>query len=161
MAFLASRTHHREDAEDLLHETFLRAIKAGERLRDTASVKTYLFTIAHRLTIDRHRRRREVPFAGGDESHDALHNLVDPGSERIEERTAHRQTLERVLAALPKLSPKLRAAFELGVIEKRPYREIAETTGWSLTQVKVNIHRARRQVLAALPPGTADHGGPR
>lgn len=161
MAFLASRTHHREDAEDLLHETFVRAIKAGERLRDTASVKTYLFTIAHRLTIDRHRRRREMPLAGDDHAQEALQNLVDPGSERIEERAAHRQTLARVLATLPELPPKLRTAFELGVIEKRPYREIAETTGWSMAQVKVNIHRARKHVLAALPSDTDDRGGTR
>lgn len=159
MAFLASRTRHREDAEDLLHETFVRAIKAGERLREASSVKAYLFTIAHRLTIDRSRRRRELALGDDDSAREVLVNLVDPSSERIEERTAQRQTLERVLAALTTLPAKLRTAFELGVIEKRSYREIAETTGWSLAQVKVNIHRARKQILAKLPDGTGNQGG--
>jgi len=151
MAFLASRTRHREDAEDLLHETFVRAIAAGDRLRDACSVKTYLFTIAHRLTVDRHREARRRPLvATAPDQRDALEAVPDPDAGRIEERAAQRQTLERVLLALPALPPALRTAFELGVIEKRAYREIAETTGWSLAQVKVNIHRARRRVLDAV-----------
>ena len=45
------------------------------------------------------------------------------------------------------LSADLRKAFRLGVLERRPYAEIAQLTGWSAAQVKVNIFRARHRVI--------------
>ena len=58
MAFLTSRTGRRDLAEDLLQETFVRAIRARPTLPDPAGVRSYLFTTAHRLLLSRYRRKR-------------------------------------------------------------------------------------------------------
>jgi RNA polymerase sigma factor (sigma-70 family) len=58
LAFLPSRARSREDAEDLLQETFVRAIRAGGGLRDSGRIRPYLFTIPHNLL--RNVRRRNV-----------------------------------------------------------------------------------------------------
>ena len=43
-----------------------------------------------------------------------------------------------------------RNAFKLGVLERCPYREIAVRLGWSVSAVKINVFRARKQVIEAL-----------
>jgi RNA polymerase sigma factor (sigma-70 family) len=49
-------------AEDLVQETYLRALQSFGTLRDPARVKPWLFQILNRLVIDRHRTRdRELP----------------------------------------------------------------------------------------------------
>ena len=48
------------------------------------------------------------------------------------------------------LSEPHRRAFELGALEQRSYAEIAEITGWTLPQVKVNLYRARKRVIEEL-----------
>ena len=57
MAFLTSRTGRRDVAEDLLQETFVRAIRARPTLPDPAGVRSYLFTTAQHLLISRYRKK--------------------------------------------------------------------------------------------------------
>lgn len=151
LAFLESRTGRREDAEDLLQETFVRAIRAAGDLREKTKLRAYLFTIAHNLILNQRRRRPFLLFsqARGKEA-DRLRDLAD-GPHRDPEAAACFEDLERrlaeVLAAMP---PAHRTAFRSGVLEKRPYREIAAETGWTAAQVKINVYRARRRAMAAL-----------
>ena len=43
-----------------------------------------------------------------------------------------------------------RSAFQLAVLEQKPYSEIAFEKGWTVGQVKTNVHRARKKVIGAL-----------
>lgn len=151
LAFLRSRLGGLGDAEDLLQETFVRAIRAGSSVGDLGKVRAYLFTIAHRLTINLRRRPRLVLLADDHAAgREALAGLAAPGADSPE-AAARFEQLERrlgeVVAAMP---PSYRQAFELGVMERRPYREIAERTGWSPAQVKINVYRARRRAIEGL-----------
>jgi len=60
LAPLTNRVRKREDAEDLLQETFIRAIRGGSALRDDSRVKSYLMSIAYRAMIDKGRRKRHL-----------------------------------------------------------------------------------------------------
>ena len=53
----------RDDADDCFQETFIAALRAYPRLKDTSNLRAWLFTIAHRKAIDAHRARsrRAVP----------------------------------------------------------------------------------------------------
>ena len=150
LAFLTSRLGSRDAAEDLLQETFVRAIKTATPIRDTAKVRSYLLSTAHRLILNRGRRRRPIPFA----------NLSSPAAERAErEPAAHaapdvladlgllRRRLDEVLADLP---PAHRRAFRGAVLEELSYAEIADREGWSLDQVRMNVYRGRKRVLTEL-----------
>jgi RNA polymerase sigma factor (sigma-70 family) len=53
----------REEAEDAFQETWLSALRAYERLGETADVRAWLVTIARRKAIDVHRGRRRRPVA--------------------------------------------------------------------------------------------------
>jgi len=148
LAFLVSRLGRREEAEDILQETFVRAMRAG--VRETESIRSYLFTTAHHLMINRLRRPRPLLLSeiedGGAGPLDILPDRADPpdSAARLGEL---RRRLDELRAVLPAAH---REALDLGVLERLPYREIARHTGWTLAQVKINVFRARRRAIEAL-----------
>lgn len=144
LAFLQHRLGRREDAEDLLQETFVRAIRSGSFEGD--NLRAYLLRTAHNLWVNRRRRPQlVVPGVGDAPFQDVPAEAASPEQEAS--WRAFREDLERVLAGL---SEPHRRAFELGALEQHSYDEIARITGWSLAQVKVNLYRARKRVIEEL-----------
>ncbi|HEX2225293.1 MAG TPA: RNA polymerase sigma factor [Thermoanaerobaculia bacterium] len=147
LAFLRHRLGRREDAEDLLQETFVRAIRAGS-FQEGGNVRAYLLRTAHNLWVSGLRRPRLVAPLGEAEE-EALAEVPDTGASPEQEATWG-DLRDKVQRALAGMKEPHRRAFEMGVLEQRSYNEIAAATGWSLAQVKINIYRARKQVLAAV-----------
>ncbi|MFP3940109.1 MAG: RNA polymerase sigma factor [Thermoanaerobaculia bacterium] len=149
LAYVLRRIGRRDEAEDLLHETFVRAIRAGS-LGPDANLRGYLLRIAHNLWVNRLRRPRlVVPAPAEDGEPDALDEAAggSPSPEDAAEWSGFRRGLARVLAGMPRAH---RRAFELAVLQGLPYAEVAERTGWTLPQVKINVFRARRRILEEL-----------
>lgn len=153
LGFLRRQLRDRETAEDLLQETFVRAIRSG-RVEAGASLRSYLFTIAQNLIADHWRRRFRVVARTGEPPKtadgDALEAMPDRTAESPEARTGRRGIERRVREALALLPDSYRAAFQMAAIEQRSYREVGLAMGWSLDQVRSNVHRARKRLLAAL-----------
>ena len=150
MAFLTSRTGHRDVAEDLLQETFLRVMSTRTPLRDAGKVRSYLFSTAHRLLLNRGRRQRPVLFTEiGRDDAPPMADVV--GFEATPEELADlgklADRLTEVLAGLPVAHAR---AFEAAVLEQRSYAEIAREQGWTLDKVRMNVYRGRKQVIAEL-----------
>jgi RNA polymerase sigma-70 factor (ECF subfamily) len=153
LGYLSSRMR-REDAEDLLQETFVRAIRSSGSLRDEQKLRPYLLTIAHNLLVNRYRRREpqlfsELSVATEDGDTAGLAEPVAPGAGPEQEADLARLE-ERLGDVVAAMSPHLRTAFEQGVLRQEPYKEIARRNGWSLAQVKINVYRARRQAITKL-----------
>lgn len=150
--FLRRHLRDPDQADDLLQETFVRAIRSN-RLESGDGARAYLFTIAQNLAADHWRRRlRPVPAPGGaGETGDEL-ELPDRAGESPEAAAARRGVERRLRAALAAIPERYRTAFRLAAVEQRSYREIAQLTGWSLDQVRVNVHRARRRLIDELGP---------
>ncbi len=56
--------HHRQDAEDVLQETFLKLLRHLSEGRDVSNLRGWLFTVAAHAARDRQRgRRRWIPWA--------------------------------------------------------------------------------------------------
>lgn len=161
LAFLGRRLPSRADAEDLLQETFVRAMRVGNQHAE--GLRYYLLTTAQHLLINRSRRPRlvlraaDLPAAGGGGETDGeaaapsdpIETAADGAAspERNAAWSAFHAELARAVEALP---PDQRRAFRLGVVERHPYADIVRLTGWSLAAVKTNVFRARQRVLAAL-----------
>ncbi len=151
MAFLTSRMGRRDLAEDLLQETFVRAIRARPKLPDPSGVRSYLFTTAHRLMLSRHRRKRPTLFSEvSEEASHTLEQIVDEDAVSPESATDLSRFTERLQGVLATLGEAHRSAFQLAVLEQKPYSEIAFEKGWTVGQVKTNVHRARKKVIGAL-----------
>lgn len=147
LAFLVRRLPRQEDAEDLLHEVFVRAIRAGS-MRQESRARAYLFATAHNVLIS-HLRRRKV--AEVSERSGLTAEAAPVSRSRTADEVAERMEIEaRLKGAIARMTPTERAAFERAVLQKRPYHEVARELGWSRSQVKVYVHRARQRALRDL-----------
>lgn len=144
LAFLKSRSRSTEDAEELFQETFLRAMRASGELRDRSRVRSFLFTTAANLLRNQARRERVSPLAATDELPETAAAATADG------RALAAGLLEKLEEALRAMPEGHRRAFVLGVLERLPYRLIAERTGWSVATVKINVYRARQRVASEL-----------
>jgi RNA polymerase sigma-70 factor, ECF subfamily len=116
----------REEAQDLLQESFVRAYRALPRFRGEAQFLTWVHRIAVNLFRSSLRRRHRAP------------GLPPPApGPRPGEG-------EEVRAALQQLQPQHRLVLALRYSQTLSYQEIADLLGWSLAKVKATIHRAKR-----------------
>ncbi|MDK9699209.1 MAG: sigma-70 family RNA polymerase sigma factor [bacterium] len=150
LAFLRSRIHDTSDAEDLLQETFVAAIRSGNPLRDASRVKSYLFQIAANLMKSHYRRTRPVAVSTLGEGGEMQYESMAESAPSPEEHASHQMLQDRIATVMREMSPSHRKAFELGILQQMSYAEIADNTGWSPAQVKINVYRARKQAIAAL-----------
>jgi len=131
------------DAEDVVQETWLRAVQSLDRFRWEAAFATWLAGIGLNVTRDWMRRRgRSLETAWNDAGVDAPIREV-PHGERID--------LERAIAALP---DGARTVLVLHDIEGWPHETIAERLGITTGTSKSQLHRARRALRTWLTPAT-------
>jgi RNA polymerase sigma-70 factor, ECF subfamily len=147
-AFLSYRTGDRVLAEDLLADTFERALRARWRFdRRKASEKTWLYSIALNLLRDQYRRQ-------GSEAK-ALQSLaatVNAGSNGGIEQISDRDLVARGLDAL---SEEEREAIAMRFGSGLTVPEIAKLTGQKLTTVEGRVYRALRKLREVIDsPGS-------
>lgn len=151
LAYLKSRIGRKEDAEDLLQETFLKALRSAEMLKDPEKIRSYLFTIAHNTLVNHIRKKREhLPGTSSDAAENWIESVQDDGSQAPDTSTEHRELEDKLGKAMEKMPEKYRQAFKLAVLDKRSYADIARITGWTLAQVKINVFRARKHAISSL-----------
>jgi RNA polymerase sigma-70 factor (ECF subfamily) len=140
LARFAVSSGERNDVDELVQDTFVRAFNSLDGFRGDSSFRTWLFTIQRRLLVDRTRaekRRRdrdEVQEHDAATEYDALDSVVADETQR------------RLQKAIAKLSPMQKQVFALRVSEGLSYKEIAEAVGTSEGAARVHYHNAMRAV---------------
>lgn len=119
--FLIRLTGNEADSRDVLQEIFVRLAKSPRLLDGVAAPRSYLFRMAHRLVIDRHRREKARQHYD-DRACRERDSFVRP--EPLAEDDAWRQkTLASLLETLP---PEQKAVVVLKIWEEMTFAEIAE-----------------------------------
>ncbi len=150
LSFIYDMVGDRSLAEDLAQETFVRAFRGLESLREESRLSTWLFAIAKNCAREQLRARRR------DEANVAID--AEPGFEIHDHaRTPSGALLDKELsgvitAALQKLDEDKRTVFTLKVLQQRSYEEIAEITGFSVGKLKTDLHRARAEMRKRIGP---------
>src|SRR5690348_16370129 len=140
LARFAVASGERNEVDELVQDTFVRAFNSLDGFRGESSFRTWLFTIERRLLLDRHRdekrRPSRVEVQEGDAAteYDALDTLVAG------------EAANRVRHAMKKLSPTQREVFTLRVAQGLSYKEIAELVGTTEGAARVHHHNAMRAV---------------
>ena len=148
--------HVRRDmVEEVAHEAFVRAYVSLSTYSFQVPFEHWLARIALRSCYDAWRTvasRKEVSLGGlGDEHQQSAERLLAAESaERFDELIRQRETAELLQAALAQLSPENRMVVTLVHLEGHSVREAAKRLGWSVINVKVRAHRARRQLRTVL-----------
>lgn len=152
LRYLLYLTGHREVAEDLFQETWMRVLVRGAQFNGNSRFDTWLFTIARNLVIDMRRRRSMASLEEMCEAADEER----PFEVASHDKTPfdHLATLEHgelVTEALLTLDPLHREVLVLRFHEEMSLEEIARVTRAPLSTVKSRLYRG----LAALKPRVA------
>ncbi len=147
----------RELAEDLSQEAFVRTLNNLDRYDPSYKFSSWLFKIAYNLTID-HLRKRELdtvsvhgaPDAVTPDAQQATAITLEARTERPDELAEARELGAEIEEAIDALRPEYRTAILLRHVEGHAYEEIAEIMAVPLGTVKTYIHRARKELQAAL-----------
>jgi len=137
----------REDAQDAMQETMLRAYRSFSDFREQAQVRTWLHRIAVNTCIDLIRKRRNVV---------SLDALRDEGFDVGDERQSSYLKLEEserkrlVNEGLSQLPEEMRAMIVLRDVRGLSYEEVAAVLDLPLGTVKSRISRARNKLAAIL-----------
>jgi len=147
-AFVLRSVGRREDAEDIVGDTFRRAWMAIPRFRGQSSLLTWLCRIAYNLCIDHARSKKTaVDLASEIEvDSDDLHSW-DSRSPDVENEVINKWLIETALASLP---PAHRMLVVMCDIQGLTGAEAAEVMNCSLLSVRARLFQARRKLRAAL-----------
>lgn len=133
---------HREDAEDVAQEAFVRAHRSIAQLRDPQRFKAWLVRVTWRLAIDRVRndRRRAARELAAVPTPVASTEQIASAEERA----------RRLWAAIDELPEKLRITIVLASIEGHDVAEVARLLGVPPGTVKSRLFLARRALAEKL-----------
>jgi RNA polymerase sigma-70 factor, ECF subfamily len=132
------------DAEDLVQETYLRAIRAASQFTPGTNLKAWLFRILRNTFVSLYRRARHDPTIGG---LDTVSPVVDVGHEEWLRDDVELDRLRRVVAediekAMLSLSEEARTVILLD-LEGLTESEVAAVVGCAVGTVKSRLARAR------------------
>ncbi|MGH7558292.1 MAG: sigma-70 family RNA polymerase sigma factor [Gemmatimonadota bacterium] len=162
-------TANRQDAEDLVQETFLKAIKNLHRYREGGTCKAWLFRILTNTYIDRYRkaRRSPIPVELDEEGTTGLYDRMvgpagDAGTPPLDLQELDdflgRFVADEVKRALDGLPEIFRSAIALRDIEGFSYQEIADMLEIPIGTVMSRLFRGRRLLQDALLDYAVEEG---
>ena len=140
---------HRQDAEDIVQETFLNAFRYLEGFRQETKLRNWLFKIAARVCQKKRRKRKYEPDQ--ELSLEALGQLngsegtfdIPDWSQLPSDEVLTAELKQVIQDAIVSLPPKYRFVFNLRDIQGFNTEETAEIMGISTQSVKTRLHRAR------------------
>lgn len=147
-------TNNREDAEDVLQETFMKAYEHLDQFQGNSKFYTWIVRIAVNQALMKLRRRKTDKSVSMDEN-------IDTGEDTIvreiaawgedPEQQFSREELGQILNdAVQSLEPPYRSVFVLRDIDELSTEETAEALNLSIPAVKSRLLRARLQLREKL-----------
>ncbi|MFH0877579.1 MAG: sigma-70 family RNA polymerase sigma factor [Candidatus Omnitrophota bacterium] len=148
-----------EEAQDIAQEVFVRLHQFRERYRTTGKFSTWLFAIAHHLSISRLRKKKwTVLWPRKEQEPEAYVEFQspDPSPDQIASQNELSDFLKQSIQSLPFLQ---REALILREYQNLDYDQISKILNKSLGTVKTLIHRARMNLKTKLLPYVEESGG--
>jgi RNA polymerase sigma-70 factor (ECF subfamily) len=145
--FFYKMCYDRALAEDLTQDTFVKLLRHRGSYRPDASFRTFLYTVAKNLWIDRHRSQKSAPKTVSaelrvQEDGATLGELVEAATESPSDRLADREAAELVRRALLDLPEGQRLVFVMAEAQGLRYREISRILDIPVGTVKSRMNAA-------------------
>jgi RNA polymerase sigma-70 factor (ECF subfamily) len=135
----------REEAEDLMQETYARAFRSWQSYQPGTNLRAWLLRILTNLNIDRGRRIQRSPDQQPLEEGDYfLYNKLEESSETDEERVDRRLSQDDAVAALSEVPHDFRDVLVLVDIGDFSYADAAQILDIPIGTVMSRLHRGRR-----------------
>jgi RNA polymerase sigma-70 factor, ECF subfamily len=139
-------SRNQAEADDLVQETCLRALRAMERLRSDSNVKSWLFTILRNIWLNQVRQRKTAPDMVGLDADDQVENR--PADSSRDPHSAYVSALEgeQVRSAIEQLPLEFREIILLREFEELSYDDIAGMLQCPIGTVMSRLARARSKL---------------
>ena len=138
---------NRPEAEDLAQDTFIKAYKKFDTLKEPDKLKSWLFMIARNTVIDFFRRNKNKPFTMDSA---ILENIAETTAIDYQDRVAHMEVSKELERCIDQLVREDRAIIKLLYYESFSYKEIGELLHMNQNTLKSRLHRARKVLLEAI-----------
>lgn len=143
--FLICFSGNQNDAEDLTQEVFIRVLNNLSNTKSINNVKTWIFSIAKHVAIDHYRKRRFSSLFT-----DGFFSLIVSTEKEPNELFEQNEMKRHVHTAISKLKPHYRAVIILRGINEFSIKETSEILQCSESKVKVDYHRALKELKKKL-----------
>ncbi|MBO6079952.1 MAG: sigma-70 family RNA polymerase sigma factor [Bacteroidales bacterium] len=148
---------NKDDAEDLTLMTFGKAFRYLDKYTPKYAFSTWLYRIALNNSIDFMRVKNNMPQYFEEDLYTSnTTSMVDQSEDNMqrtpEEEVIDKQRLQLLRAAVAELPDKYRKVIELRYYEDLAYEDIAERLGLSLSNVKIQIMRAKQMLTQLMQP---------
>jgi RNA polymerase sigma-70 factor (ECF subfamily) len=143
----------REEAEDLMQETYTRAFRSWRSYQPGTNMRAWLLRILTNINIDRGRKRQRQPVQQSlEESDYYLYDRLEQSGGRGEdqERLLERLSQDDIVSALAALPHEFRDVLVLVDLGEFSYQETAQILGIPVGTVMSRLHRARRLLKGSL-----------
>ena len=138
-------TSNREEAEDIVQDTLIKLWNQRNEWSAIRNMETYSMTVCRNLALDAISKSERHNISLDETAHD------QPDTSRMQDEVLMRQQqMDRIRAIIQQLPEKQRTIILLRDIEEKSYQEIAEIMGINLSDVKVNLFRARQTLKAKI-----------
>ena len=150
-------------ADDLVQETYLRAIRAHDQFDlHSFGIRPWLLRILHNTHINREKRERRQPRAMESDALEASAQPVDPAPltppPALERGSFDDEELN---AALDRLPADLRTILVLWAVDELSYKEMAHVLEIPIGTVMSRVYRARQKLHELLPQRVRGNGNGR
>jgi RNA polymerase sigma-70 factor, ECF subfamily len=156
-------TGSREEAEDLVQETFARAFRAWRSFEPGTNLRAWLFRILTNLNIDRGRKIQRSPDTQPLEETDYfLYNKLEESTTDgtpDERRVVERLSQNDAVSALAELPHDFRDVVLLVDLADFTYSDAAQILDIPIGTVMSRLHRGRRILKGTLAETAAEDGG--
>ncbi|MDQ0232640.1 RNA polymerase sigma factor [Metabacillus malikii] len=136
-----------QQAEDLTQETFIKAFRNQHKFEQKSSVKTWLYAIAHNVTIDYFRKKHPLQHYLGLTMREADDK---PIPEQIVTMNVQNEQLYK---AIQQLKPTYRQVIILRKLKEFSTTETARILNWSESKVKMTLKRSLVELKTELVKG--------
>jgi len=155
MAVAVRLTRNSAEGEDLVQDTFVKAMRARDQFETGTNIRAWLLKILTNTFINRYRRgtleRSVVDGSEGESLSDAWTGTASINAMRDPESAALRPMLEaEIQAALDELPEEFRLAVVLSDVEELSYKEISDIMGCPIGTVMSRLHRGRKMLKSRL-----------
>ncbi|MCZ6451417.1 MAG: sigma-70 family RNA polymerase sigma factor [Deltaproteobacteria bacterium] len=148
-------TKDKAEAEDLVQETYIRALRFFDKFKPGTNCRAWLLTILRNLFINRYRQKRQEPEKVDWERIEQVYESMVEQGEKAERDNPENHLIsqlmdEEVERALRELPEEYRMAIVLVDIEELSYEEAAKVMECAIGTVRSRISRGRRILQVAL-----------
>jgi RNA polymerase sigma-70 factor (ECF subfamily) len=156
-------TRNVDDAEDLVHNTVVKALRFHDKFREGTYIKAWLLTILRNTYINQYRQKvrrpTSVELSGNEESHESY---PDPNVTYQPESDKYSDVLEllgdEVRIAVDTLPIEFRKVVILADVEDRSYKDIAEILDCPIGTVMSRLFRGRKILRTQLHDYAVEQG---